>query len=68
MGVVELYESEELWNRLSENGIEKTKTHYSVSAVQKRLDHLFSDRSTEVPQAENLKMLSAAIPSTQSAS
>ncbi|TMP96143.1 MAG: glycosyltransferase [Verrucomicrobia bacterium] len=67
-GVVELYESEELWNRLSENGIDKTKTHYSVSAVQKRLDHLFSDQSTEVPQAENLKMLSAAIPSTQSAS
>ena len=62
--VVELYESEELWNRLSENGIKKTKAHYSISAARKRLRHLFSDKHTKVPQGRKLKMLTAKIAST----
>src|SRR5438132_1605378 len=52
--LVELYGSEELWNRLSENGIKQTKEHYSVEAAQKRLSHLFSD--------EHLKSLGAQSP------
>src|SRR5207248_5660173 len=38
--LIQLYESEELWNRLSKNAIEKTKAIYSVSAARKRLRHL----------------------------
>jgi glycosyltransferase involved in cell wall biosynthesis len=66
--VVELYESEELWNRLSENSIKKTKAHYSVPAVRKHLNRLLSDKRTEAPQGRKLKMLTAKIGSTQSKS
>jgi len=41
--LVELYESEELWNRLSENGIKKTRALYSTDAARKKLEFLFSD-------------------------
>jgi GT2 family glycosyltransferase/glycosyltransferase involved in cell wall biosynthesis len=41
--IIELYESEELWNRLSENGIRKTRALYSTDAVHKKLEFLFSD-------------------------
>ena len=44
--LVELYESEELWNRLSQNGIEKTKSLYSVEAARKKLRHLFGESET----------------------
>jgi GT2 family glycosyltransferase/glycosyltransferase involved in cell wall biosynthesis len=40
--LVELYESEELWNRLSENGVKKTAALYSVEAARQRLSDLFS--------------------------
>ena len=63
--VVELYESEELWNRLSENSIKKTKAHYSVPAVRKHLNRLLSDKRTKAPQGRKLKMLTAKIGSTQ---
>ena len=66
--VVELYESEELWNRLSKNGVKKTQAHYSVSAVRKRLNRLLSDRHTRPPLGRGLKMLTAKIESTQSLS
>ena len=66
--LIELYESEKLWNRLSENGIKKTKARYSVPAVRKRLSRLFSDKHTKVPQERKLKMLTAKIESTQSLS
>jgi glycosyltransferase involved in cell wall biosynthesis len=66
--LIELYESEELWNRLSENGIKKTKARYSVAAARKRLSHLFSNKHTKVPQERKLKMLTAKIESTQSLS
>ena len=57
--LIELYESEELWNRLSENGIEKTRELYSTDTARKKLEILFSDehlgrseRSADVPQPE----------------
>lgn len=57
--LVELYESEELWNRLSENAVRKTRALYSPDAARKKLEFLFSEDhrktrvlSTEVPQIE----------------
>jgi glycosyltransferase involved in cell wall biosynthesis len=41
--LVELYESEELWKRLSENGIKKTRALYSADAARTKLEYLFSD-------------------------
>jgi glycosyltransferase involved in cell wall biosynthesis len=41
--LIELYESEELWNQLSENGIRKTRALYSTDAARKKLECLFSD-------------------------
>src|SRR5436190_16100203 len=66
--LIELYESEDLWSRLSENGIKKTKARYSIPAARKRLSRLFSDKHTKVPQKRKPKMLTANIGSTQSLS
>ena len=41
--LIELYESEELWKRLSENGIKKTRALYSTDTARKKLEFLFSD-------------------------
>ena len=41
--LIELYQSEELWTRLSENGIGKTRALYSTEAARKKLELLFSD-------------------------
>ncbi|MGA7273969.1 MAG: glycosyltransferase, partial [Candidatus Udaeobacter sp.] len=56
--LIELYESEELWNRISENGVRKTRALYSTDAARRKLEFLFSD--------EHLGNLdkSAAIPET----
>jgi glycosyltransferase involved in cell wall biosynthesis len=57
--LIELYESEELWRRLSENGIRKTRALYSPDVARKNLEFLFSDehlgrleRSADVQQSE----------------
>jgi glycosyltransferase involved in cell wall biosynthesis len=57
--LIELYESEELWRRLSENGIKKTRALYSTDVARKKLEFLFSDehlgrleRSADVQQSE----------------
>ena len=42
--LVTLYESHELWNRLSQNGIRKTRELYSVEAAHEKLKSLFSDQ------------------------
>src|SRR5713101_2346765 len=42
--LLELYESEGVWNRLSENGIKKTKALYSVDVAREKLEILFSDQ------------------------
>ena len=41
--LIELYESEELWNRLSHNGIAKTLAFYSADTARNKLEILFSD-------------------------
>ena len=41
--LVEVYECEELWNQISENGIEKTRAMYSSEVARKQLSRLFSD-------------------------
>ena len=41
--LIELYESEDLWNRLSKNGIKKTRALYSTKAARKKLELLFSN-------------------------
>jgi GT2 family glycosyltransferase/glycosyltransferase involved in cell wall biosynthesis len=41
--LIQLYESEKLWTRLSDNGISKTRALYSVDAARKKLELLFSD-------------------------
>jgi len=66
--IIELYESEELWNRLSKNGIKKTKARYSVPAARRRLSPLFNEKHTKVPQERKLKMLTAKIAPIQNKS
>ena len=41
--LIELYESEDLWNRLSKNGIRKTRALYSTKTARKKLELLLSD-------------------------
>jgi len=41
--LIELYQSEELWNRISENGVRKTRALYSTDAARKKLKFLFSE-------------------------
>jgi len=41
--LINLYHSEELWNRLSENGLRRTRVLYSVETARKKLEVLFSD-------------------------
>jgi GT2 family glycosyltransferase/glycosyltransferase involved in cell wall biosynthesis len=65
--LIELYESEELWNRLSTNGIKTTKAHYSVSAVRKRLNRLLSDKHPKLPQGRRLRTLTSNVSSAPSA-
>jgi glycosyltransferase involved in cell wall biosynthesis len=43
MALIELYQSEELWNRLSANGISKTRALYSTETARGKLEVLFSD-------------------------
>jgi glycosyltransferase involved in cell wall biosynthesis len=57
--LIELYESEELWRRLSENGLKKTRALYSTDAARKKLEFLFGEehlgrleRSADVQQSE----------------
>src|SRR4029434_1265252 len=40
--LIQLYESDELWNRLSQSGIRKTKALYSTDAARERLRAVFS--------------------------
>jgi len=55
--LVTLYESRELWNRLSQNAVEKTRSLYSVEVARERLERLFNNehvRPGEVP-SQSLK-------------
>jgi GT2 family glycosyltransferase len=57
--LIELYQSEELWTRLSENGIGKTRALYSTDTARKKLEFLFSnehlgnlDKSAAIPETD----------------
>jgi GT2 family glycosyltransferase/glycosyltransferase involved in cell wall biosynthesis len=51
--LIELYESEELWNRLSQNAIVKTRDFYSVNAAHKQLRKLFDNQHLlSIPQGQ----------------
>jgi GT2 family glycosyltransferase/glycosyltransferase involved in cell wall biosynthesis len=63
--IIDLYESEELWNRLSKNGVKKTKARYSVPAARRRLSHLFNEKHKKVREEQKLKTLTAKIAPTQ---
>ncbi|PYJ89846.1 MAG: hypothetical protein DME71_08335 [Verrucomicrobia bacterium] len=59
--MVELYKSEDLWNRISESTIKKTRALYSVDTARKKLELLFSDehlrrleRSAAIAQPDKL--------------
>jgi glycosyltransferase involved in cell wall biosynthesis len=41
--VIELYESEDLWTRISEKGLAKTRAMYSIEAARARLSHLLGE-------------------------
>ncbi|PYJ67709.1 MAG: glycosyl transferase family 2, partial [Verrucomicrobia bacterium] len=61
--LIELYESEELWTRLSENGIRKTRALYSPDAARKKIEFLFGDhfwRSKQLATAEQSDIATAA--------
>jgi GT2 family glycosyltransferase len=62
--LIELYESEELWKRVSENGIRKTRALYSTEAAREKLEFLFSDEhlrslGTSPPVAEQELVVAA---------
>ena len=42
--MIELYRSEDLWTKISERGIEKTKAKYSIEAARKQLSRLLDDK------------------------
>ncbi|MEO5717227.1 MAG: glycosyltransferase [Chthoniobacterales bacterium] len=58
-GIIELYQSEELWRTLSRNGVEKIQQSYSIDAARAQLQRLLADdgASLTVPQ-ESLKSAS----------
>ena len=63
--LVELYESEQLWNRISENGLKKTRALYSTDAARTKLEFLFSDahlkRSELSPPIAELELAAADV-------
>jgi GT2 family glycosyltransferase/glycosyltransferase involved in cell wall biosynthesis len=60
--LIELYESEEVWKKLSENGIRKTCELYSPDTARKRLEFLFSDEHfARLEQAPGVKQQKTAL-------
>jgi GT2 family glycosyltransferase/glycosyltransferase involved in cell wall biosynthesis len=61
--LVELYESEELWNRISENGIEKTRSLYSTEVAREKLERLFNNQYVRPAQvlSRSLKQRDPAV-------
>jgi O-antigen biosynthesis protein len=62
--LIELYESEELWTRLSESGLRKTRELYSTEAARKKLEFLFADehlrQSQQSPESAQPEIAMAA--------
>ena len=61
--LVTLYESPELWNRLSQSAIEKTRRLYSVEVARERLERLFNNERGQTSDAipESLQPRALAI-------
>jgi GT2 family glycosyltransferase/glycosyltransferase involved in cell wall biosynthesis len=61
--LVTLYQSPVLWNRLSQNGIEKTRSLYSIEVARKRLERLFNNQYVQPAEAlsESLKQRDPAV-------
>jgi GT2 family glycosyltransferase/glycosyltransferase involved in cell wall biosynthesis len=61
--LVTLYESPDLWNRLSQNGIEKTRSLYSVEAARERLERLFNNQHVQPAEvlSQSLKQRDPAV-------
>jgi len=53
---LKIYDSEDLWNRLSKNGIKKTKLLYSKEAARKQLKRLLSDEHMNSSSAARIKV------------
>ena len=55
--LIALYESEELWTGISENGIEKTRSLYSAEVACERLERLFNNQHVRPAEgvSQNLK-------------
>jgi GT2 family glycosyltransferase/glycosyltransferase involved in cell wall biosynthesis len=61
--LVTLYESDALWNRLSQSGIEKTRSLYSVEVARERLERLFNNQHIQPADVlpESLKQRNLAV-------
>ena len=62
--VVTLYRSEEIWSRLSTNGLAKTKELFSVEAARRQLSRLFSNHEqneTEMPASHQTNLSSSRL-------
>ncbi len=63
--LIELYESQELWNRLSENGLRKTRALYSTDTARNKLEFLFSDEHVkslgQPARADEIEIAMAAV-------
>jgi GT2 family glycosyltransferase len=61
--LVALYESPELWNRLSQNGIEKTRSLYSAEVARERLERLFNHKHVQPAEvlSQSLKQCDPAV-------
>src|SRR6058998_2493139 len=61
--LVTLYESPELWNRLSQNGIAKTRSLYSTEVARERLERLFNNQHVQPAEvlSQSLKQRDSAV-------
>ncbi|MGH7983771.1 MAG: glycosyltransferase [Candidatus Udaeobacter sp.] len=61
--LVTLYESAELWNRLSQNGIEKSRLLYSAEVARERLERLFNNQHVQPAEvrSDSLKQRDPAV-------
>jgi GT2 family glycosyltransferase/glycosyltransferase involved in cell wall biosynthesis len=54
--IVDLDQSEELWNRISRNGLNKARTLYSTEAARKQLKRLLSNKHMNSSSGAHIKM------------
>ena len=50
--IVELYESEDLWQRISKNGAAKTRATYSIDAAREQLSRLVSEEHMRAAKSQ----------------